>query len=71
MFFYIPDVVLLHTHYFKDPHLWIMFILHDLKRNVNEMREWAKQTMINMIQYMKPVNSVAPFLKSIVNTFKE
>jgi hypothetical protein len=70
MFFYIPQVVVLHTHYFRDPHLWSMFILHDLKRNINEMRDFAKHTMLNMIQYVKPVNPVAPYLKSIVNKFK-
>jgi hypothetical protein len=65
MFFYMPQVAVQRT--FRDPNLWSMYILHDLKRDVQQMRAFAMETMGNMSEFVRPVIPVAPYLKEIAN----
>lgn len=67
MFFYMPQVLVKKTSMFvKEPNLWSFFLMHDLRRNVKEMREFSLKTMVNMTTYMKPVNPVAPYINEII-----
>jgi hypothetical protein len=66
MFFYMPQVLVKKTYYYRDPHFWSFFAMHDLRRNVEEMRSFAQQMMLNMIQFVKPVNSVEPYIHDAV-----
>lgn len=67
MFFYMPQVLVLKTSVFvKDPNFWSFFLMHDLKKNVSEMRKFSRETMINMSPFMRPVNPVTPYINEIV-----
>jgi hypothetical protein len=65
MFFYMPQVAVQRT--FRDPNLWSIFVLHDLKRDIQQMRLFAMETMGNMSEFVRPVINAAPYLRDIAN----
>ena len=67
-FFYMPKVLVKNTSYFSQPNFWSFFAIHDFNRPIPEIRKFAAQTMIYIFPYVKPVNSVEPFIQEILNT---
>ncbi|OHT02069.1 hypothetical protein TRFO_07241 [Tritrichomonas foetus] len=68
MFFYMPQILVKNTSYFAQPHFWTFFAMHDLHKSVEEIRKFSSQTLIHILPYVKPVNSVEPFLQDVLNS---
>jgi hypothetical protein len=67
MFFYMPQVLIKDTSMWKDPNLWSIFLMHDLKSDIPKMREFSQRTMLSLLRYIKPINPVAPYISDILN----
>lgn len=70
-FFYMPRVFLKKTFYFQDPHFWDIFILHDLQKDEMDMRKFAKDTMLSLLQFVPPINPVTQEVKENPNVHDE
>ncbi|KAH0793641.1 hypothetical protein GPJ56_002474 [Histomonas meleagridis] len=56
MFFFMPQVLVKNDFFSRSPHFWSIFLLHDFKKSVEEMRHFAEKFMLSLIQYVEPVN---------------
>jgi hypothetical protein len=66
-FFYEPQVIVKNTKYSRDPNLWSIFMIHDRTADVPQMRDFAQKTMITLVQFVRAVNSIEPFIADTAN----
>jgi len=55
-FFYMPKVKVKKTFYYDMPHVWDIYFIHNMKKDEAELRKFSMETMLNLVQFLRPVN---------------